>query len=85
MKQYNKYLSNHLGKIHRGDEKDFLLMEKYFSKNYLKYLPRNKQSLIVDLGCGMGHFLYFLKKMAIRTILALILAKSALIFVGKRN
>mgnify|MGYP001025652012 CR=1 FL=1 len=62
MKQYNKYLSNHLGKIHQGDKKDFLLMEKYFSKNYLKHLPKNKQSSIVDLGCGMGHFLYFLKK-----------------------
>lgn len=62
MNQYNNYLSNHLGKIHRGNKKDFLLMEKYFAKNYLKYLPKDQKAKIVDLGCGMGHFLYFLKR-----------------------
>jgi len=27
-----------------------------------KYLPADKRATILDLGCGMGHFLYFLKK-----------------------
>lgn len=29
---------------------------------YGRYLPRNKQAKILDLGCGAGHFLYFLQK-----------------------
>lgn len=30
-------------------------------KNHLKHLPNEKDTRILDLGCGMGHFLYFLK------------------------
>jgi 2-polyprenyl-3-methyl-5-hydroxy-6-metoxy-1,4-benzoquinol methylase len=85
MQQYNKYLSNHLGKIHRGDEKDFLLMEKYFSKNYLKHLPKNKQSLIVDLGCGMGHFLYFLKKNGYKNYFGVDISSECIVFCNKKK
>jgi 2-polyprenyl-3-methyl-5-hydroxy-6-metoxy-1,4-benzoquinol methylase len=42
-------------------KKDYQLMDKYFQKNYLRFLPKNKNGKILDLGCGMGHFLYFLK------------------------
>ncbi len=85
MKQYSKYLSNHLGKIHRGDEKDFLLMEKYFSKNYLKHLPKNKQSLIVDLGCGMGHFLYFLRKNGYKNYFGVDISQECVDFCRKKK
>lgn len=31
-----------------------------YSAWYRKFLPANKNAKILDLGCGMGHFLYFL-------------------------
>lgn len=61
MNKYSNYITTHLGQIHNGDEHDYILMSKYFSKNYLKFLPDERKSRILDLGCGMGHFLYFLK------------------------
>lgn len=33
----------------------------YFRKNYGKYLPANKKVSILEIGCGTGHFLTFLK------------------------
>lgn len=39
------------------------MIEKYMVRNYLKYLPKDKNAHILDLGCGMGHYIYALKKM----------------------
>ncbi len=85
MKQYNNYLSNHLGKIHQGDKKDFLSMEKYFAKNYLKYLPKDKKVKIIDLGCGMGHFLYFLKKNGYKNYFGIDISAECINFCNKKN
>ncbi len=60
-KLYSRYISTHFGKIHDNDN-DFSLHYRYFRKNYLKHLPADKNAKIVDLGCGMGHFLNFLVK-----------------------
>jgi 2-polyprenyl-3-methyl-5-hydroxy-6-metoxy-1,4-benzoquinol methylase len=35
-------------------------MAGYFYKNYSKFIKSRKER-ILDVGCGMGHFLYFLK------------------------
>lgn len=55
---YENYISSHLGKV-QGE--DFDLMERYFRKNYLHHLGA-KGSRILEIGCGRGNFLYFLKK-----------------------
>jgi 2-polyprenyl-3-methyl-5-hydroxy-6-metoxy-1,4-benzoquinol methylase len=60
-------------------------MEKYFSKNYLKHLPKNKQSLIVDLGCGMGHFLYFLKKKGYKNYFGVDISAECIAFCNKKK
>lgn len=62
MKLYDKYIKTHFGDMHSENQikSDYALMDKYYKKNYLKYLPKDKNSKILDLGCGMGHFLYFL-------------------------
>jgi len=33
-----------------------------YDVNYSKFLPKNKSAKILDIGCGMGHFLYYLEK-----------------------
>lgn len=56
---YKNYNTNIFKNAH--SKNDFEEYHKYFKKNYLKHL-NNKKLKILDVGCGMGHFLYFLKK-----------------------
>lgn len=41
----------------------FDLASDSFARDYLKIMPANKNASILDFGCGVGHFLYHLKKM----------------------
>ncbi|AFV24718.1 methyltransferase type 12 [Methanolobus psychrophilus R15] len=41
--------------------KQYKIYENYYRKNILKFIPSNKGTKIVDIGCGLGHCLYFLK------------------------
>ena len=45
-----------------SNKNQYNLFNNYFKKNYLKHLPKNKNVKILDMGCGLGHFLYFLRK-----------------------
>ena len=58
-KIYENYLSTHYAHFHKGAsyENDI----PYFKANFLKFLPKDKQSRILDVGCGTGIFLNFLK------------------------
>lgn len=58
---YASYLSNGFQSVHNM-KNEFELHRKYFKRNYAGYLPASKNSNILDLGCGMGQFLYFCKK-----------------------
>jgi 2-polyprenyl-3-methyl-5-hydroxy-6-metoxy-1,4-benzoquinol methylase len=46
----------------RLNEKEYELFANYFKKNYLTHMPKEKDAKILEIACGMGHFLYFLKK-----------------------
>jgi len=41
--------------------KEYKMFNNYYKKNYLKYLNKNKQISILEIGCWMWHFWYFLK------------------------
>ncbi len=66
---YAHYLSTHFGRAGRQDDENFLFQERYFRKNYLPYLPKDKNARIVDLGTGLGHVLFFLKRAGYNNIL----------------
>lgn len=66
---YAHYLSTHFGRAGRQDDDNFLFQERYFRKNYLPYLPKDKNARIVDLGTGLGHVLFFLKRAGYNNIL----------------
>lgn len=72
---YDKYITTHFGTIHEKEAGEFETYYKYFKKNYLKHLPESKESKILDIGCGMGHFLYFLEKEGYKNYLGIDISK----------
>ncbi|WP_160558426.1 class I SAM-dependent methyltransferase [Parablautia muri] len=44
-------------------EKERKMISKYVKRNYLRYIPKDKNITILDLGCGMGHYLAVLQDM----------------------
>lgn len=58
---YRNYVSNHLGRIYHCGQDEYELYCRYFRTNYLHFLPTDRQTPVLDIGCGLGHFLYFLK------------------------
>jgi 2-polyprenyl-3-methyl-5-hydroxy-6-metoxy-1,4-benzoquinol methylase len=53
------------------NEREYELFANYFKKNYLKHMPKKKNAKILEIACGMGHFLYFLKKNGYKNIEAI--------------
>ena len=33
----------------------------FYWANYLRWLPSDRQTRVVNIGCGLGHFVYFLQ------------------------
>lgn len=64
---YEKYLSSH-STLKNVDNYDF--MAGYYEKNFLDLLG-NKEHQILEIACGAGHFLYFLKKFGFKNVRAL--------------
>jgi 2-polyprenyl-3-methyl-5-hydroxy-6-metoxy-1,4-benzoquinol methylase len=46
---------------HHFSPNEFKRMAKRYAKIFNRHLPTNKAARIVDIGCGDGHFLYYLK------------------------
>ena len=55
---YESYMTNGFKDAH-DNKNEYLIHDMYFKKNYLKYLPVNRNARILELGCGMGHFAHF--------------------------
>lgn len=77
---YAHYLSTHFGGGGRPEKENFLLQERYFRKNYQPYLPKNKDARIVDLGTGLGHFLFFLQRAGYTNILGVDVGREVIEF-----
>ncbi|MBI5375539.1 MAG: class I SAM-dependent methyltransferase [Candidatus Schekmanbacteria bacterium] len=64
-KLYSTYVSSNIA--HIFGEANIKKIEKQqfpsWGKHYSKLLPDNKHASIIDIGCGSGSFVYFLKKL----------------------
>lgn len=77
---YAHYLSTHFGGDIREGNESFFLQERYFRKNYLPHLPKRTDARIVDLGCGLGHFLFFLQRAGYTNILGVDVGRECIEF-----
>ncbi|NTV51534.1 MAG: class I SAM-dependent methyltransferase [Candidatus Firestonebacteria bacterium] len=59
---YGAFVSKHWNFIHVLSREEFDFHAELYAKTYLNHLPADHQAPILDVACGAGHFLYFLKK-----------------------
>jgi SAM-dependent methyltransferase len=61
---WDRYVSTFFSNAHPIDKlvDEYKTTARYYKKNYLKHLPENKECSILEIGCGLGHFLNFLEK-----------------------
>lgn len=61
MKKYLEFLRDKGGR--KIDLYSYESHFRYYLLNYKQFLPKNKNVRILDIGCGLGHFLYFCLKL----------------------
>ena len=59
-KIYQYYSSDRIGELAPSTVKGFAPRQPYFNKIIREHFPANRQSSILELGCGHGAFLYFM-------------------------
>lgn len=57
-----EYFKNYFNFYSEGISGNFDRIASYYEDDYGKLLPEDKNIRILDIGCGMGHFLYYLSK-----------------------
>lgn len=61
-KIFKKYSSAHYIEVKGVSPKDYEHSSLVYSKTLRDFLPKDKETRFIDLGCGAGHFLYMLKQ-----------------------
>jgi 2-polyprenyl-3-methyl-5-hydroxy-6-metoxy-1,4-benzoquinol methylase len=80
---YERYLESHFIRANIPSREAFEYMARCYFNWYDPYLPKNKDARILDFGCGMGHFLYFLNKMGYSNFIGIDISPQQVAFVRK--
>ena len=80
---YEKYHEQYFLQMNDPTREAFESAAKAYATWYRRFLPANKSIKILDVGCGMGHFLYFLEKEGYTNYWGIDLSPSQVRFVGK--
>lgn len=77
-KVYSKYLTTHpfYSSVPLHTDGSF----RFFEKNYLPFLPDEKQAKILDIGCGTGDFLAYVQKKRYKNFLGVDISKEQINF-----
>ncbi|OGH68564.1 MAG: hypothetical protein A3J66_03145 [Candidatus Magasanikbacteria bacterium RIFCSPHIGHO2_02_FULL_47_14] len=86
-KLFDRYISTHFGYTHSPEEiqREYKVRRRYFRKNYASHLPKNKNARIVDAGCGMGDFLFFLQREGYTNFLGVDISTEVVSFCQKQG
>jgi len=79
---YERYLESVFIRLNIPSREAFEYMAQCYLDWYGPYL-KNKDARILDFGCGMGHFLYFLKKMSYSNFIGIDISPQQVDFVRK--
>lgn len=84
---YQHYLSTFFGQAHNPEciAKDYKRYRRYFIRNYARYLPPDKEAKILDLGCGLGHFLHFAKQQGYQHVTGIDISQELVDFCQKQQ
>lgn len=80
---YERYLESVFIRLNIPSREAFEYMAQCYLDWYGPYLTKNKDARILDFGCGMGHFLYFLKKMSYSNFIGIDISPQQVDFVRK--
>ncbi len=80
---YERYHEQYFRQTNTPSREAFESAANAYSVWYRKFLPADKSVKILDVGCGMGHFLYFLVKEGYTNYWGIDLSPSQVRFVGE--
>lgn len=72
---YQAYVTTHFQHFHALSDREFEHILKIYRKRFSRFLPADKAALIIDVACGSGHFLYFLKKTGYKNAIGIDLSR----------
>lgn len=81
MQEYQDYLNIHDGIVNEFDEETFLGKARSYDRIYGRFLPESQDSQILDIGCGTGIFLYYLKHSGYKNYYGIDISKENIEFV----
>src|SRR5258708_2240816 len=59
---YSRYVSTHFGRTRLLTPDQYESYARHYRNVYQPLLPADKSTRILEVGCGLGQFLYFLKE-----------------------
>lgn len=59
---YETFVSQHWKYVHVFSPAEYDFHSKLYAKTFLKHLPADRKAAVLDVACGAGHFMYFMKK-----------------------
>ncbi len=80
---YERYHEQYFLQMNKPTREAFESAANAYSVWYGKFLPADESVKILDVGCGMGHFLYFLEKEGYTNYWGIDLSPSQVQFVGE--
>ena len=80
---FREYFDSIFGRSNIFSKEEYEQHRINHEMNYGKFLPSDRNSRILDIGCGAGHFLYFLKKKGFDNFLGIDISQQQVDFCRK--
>ena len=61
-KLFDQFLTSGFGQVNETEAEGIKKTASVYDWNYKKFIPQDKNIRILDIGCGLGQFLYWLKE-----------------------